>query len=147
MADATLYFGAMRKLVFYMAFLAVVLASFLFLFKSRTETLQLWYFPGSSYAPTNELAPLDEQGRPKVVLVRKAGQVECFDVFYSQKLQQSLEREPSKPAHVTYRVSYRFGKSFWIETLDVAGLGIEPITNRNISGSFRTGGVSPGDCF
>ena len=147
MADATLYFGAMRKLVFYMAFLAVVLASFLFLFKSRTETLQLWYFPGSSYAPTNELALLDEQGRPKVVLVRKAGQVECFDVFYSQKLQQSLEREPSKPARVTYRVSYRFGKSFWIETLDVAGLGIEPITNRNISGSFRTGGVSPGDCF
>src|SRR5215469_5539457 len=81
---------AMRKIAFYVALLAVALVSFFFLFKSRTETLWLWYLPGNSYAPTNELASVDEQGRPKVVLARKVGQVECFDVFYSQKLQQSL---------------------------------------------------------
>jgi hypothetical protein len=137
----------MRKYIPGIAFLVITAGLFFLPFRKRTETLQLWYFPGNSYAPTNELAPADEQGKPKVVLVRKVGQMDCYDVFYSQKLQQLLGREPSKPVNVTYRVNYRFGKLFWIETLDVAGLGIEPITSRSISGSVRTGDVAPRDCY
>ena len=47
-------------------------------------------------------------------------------LLFSQKLKTwLLEASPSRRAEITYRVRYRF-HPFWIETLDVAGLGIEP---------------------
>jgi hypothetical protein len=74
--------------------------------------------------------------------------MECFDVFYSHTLKEVVETTPSQRIQVNYRVRYRFGHSFWIETLDVAGLGIEPSTSRyTVRGAYRTGDTAPGECF
>jgi hypothetical protein len=134
--------------IFYAAVLGLAVTSPFLVTRTRSETFQLTYFPANTYQPTSALPAVDEQGRPKVVLVRRVGQIECHDVFYSQELKDLLERTPLHQAQVTYRVNYRFGRPFWIETLDVAGLGVGPITQGpSVSGSFRTGDVPPGNCF
>lgn len=117
-------------------------------YHTRTESFELTYFPDDTYAPARNLPTVDDRGQPRVVLVRKAGQIECFDVFYSQKLMDLLRTTPNRQITAKYRVFYRFGHPFWIETLDVAGLGIEPSTSRyTVGGSYRTGDADPGECF
>ena len=79
--------------------------------------------------------------------MRRSGQIECFDVLYSRELKELMEASPSRRAEMTYRVRYRF-RPFWIETLDVAGLGIEPSRSPyTVQGVHRNGNVSPGECF
>jgi hypothetical protein len=119
-----------------------------FVYHTRAKTFSLTYFPDNLYPPAGALPTADEHGGPRVVLVRRAGQVECFDVYYSQKLKQLLEATAAGRIQIVYRVSYRFGRPFWIETMDVGGLGIEPVTSRyTVKGTYRTGKVSPGECF
>ena len=119
-----------------------------FVYHTRTESFALTYFPGDSYASARNFPTVDERGEPRVVLVRKVGEIECFDVFYSQKLKDLLQASSSGQVRVNYRVFYRFGHPFWIETLGVAGLGIEATTSRYaVKGSRRTGNTSPGECF
>ena len=115
---------------------AVVYAIF-FAYYARTETFWLTYFPDNTYQPASNLSNVDGQGQPKVVMVRRSGQIECFDVFYSRKLKELLEASSSRRAAITYRVRYRL-HPFWIETLDVAGLGIEPATSPySVQGAHR----------
>jgi hypothetical protein len=126
---------------------AVVVYAIFFGYYTRTETFWLTYFPDNTYQPASNLPNVDGQGQPKVVMVRRSGQIECFDVFYSRKLKELLQASPSRSAAITYRVSYRL-HPFWIETLDVAGLGIEPSTSPyTIRGAHRSGNVAPGECF
>jgi hypothetical protein len=140
-----------RKLGYSVAVVAAIIllvSAARFIYHTKTETFSLAYFPGNTYAPARELPGVDEHGEPRVVLVRRTGQIECFDVFYSQKLRDLLQASPSRRVNITYRVFYRFGHSFWIETLDVAGLGIEPSTSRfSVRGNYRTGNTTPGECF
>ena len=141
----------LRKLGYSIAALAAIVLlvpAARFIYHTKTETFSLTYFPGNTYAPVRDLPGVDEHGEPRVVLVRRKGQMECFDVFYSQKLNDLLEANPSRRVNITYRVFYRFGRPFWIETLDVAGLGIEPDISRfSVQGSHRTGNTKPGECF
>jgi hypothetical protein len=126
---------------------AIVVYTIFVGYYTRTETFWLTYFPDNTYQPTINLPNVDRQGRPKVVMVRTAGQIECFDVFYSRKLKELLEASASRRAVITYRVKYRL-HPFWIETLDVAGLGIEPSTSPYmVRGAYRNGNVGPGECF
>jgi hypothetical protein len=119
-----------------------------FVYHTRIETFFLTYFPGNNYAAARDLPTFDERGEPRIVLVRTAGHIECFDVYYSLGLWNLLQANPSSRVRVTYRVRYRFGHPFWIETLDVAGLGVEPTTSRfSMRGSRREGNVSPAECF
>ncbi len=126
--------------------IAVVCIVF-FGYYTKTEIFWLSYFPDDSYQPASSLPRVDGQGQPKVVMVRRSGQIECFDVFYSRNLKELLESSPSRRAAITYRVRYRL-RPFWIETLDVAGLGIEPSTSPYTArGAYRRGSVDPGECF
>jgi hypothetical protein len=126
---------------------AVVVYVIFFGYYARTETFWLTYLPDNTYQPASNLPNVDGQGQPKVVMVRRSGQVECFDVFYSRKLKEQLEANPSRRAAITYRVRYRL-HPFWIETPDVAGLGIEPGTSPyTVRGAYRNGNVGPGECF
>ena len=126
----------------------VIVWLILFGYRTRTETFWLTYFPDNTYQPTGNLPNVDGKGQPKVVMVRKSGQIECYDVFYSRKLREFLESSSSRGASITYRVRYRLGRPFWIETLDVAGLGIEPSTSPySVQGAYRQGEVGPGSCF
>jgi len=126
---------------------AVVVYVIFFGYYARTETFWLTYLPDNTYQPASNLPNVDGQGQPKVVMVRRSGQVECFDVFYSRKLKERLEANPSRRAAITYRVRYRL-HPFWIETPDVAGLGIEPGTSPyTVRGAYRNGNVGPGECF
>jgi hypothetical protein len=86
---------------------AVVVYVSLFGYYARTKTFWLTYFPDNTYQPANNLPNVDGQGQPKVVMVRRSGQIECFDVFYSRKLKEQLEANPSRRAAITYRVRYR----------------------------------------
>jgi hypothetical protein len=127
--------------------IAVVVYAIFFGYYTRTKTFWLTYFPDNTYQPARNLPNVDGQGQPKVVMVRRSGQIECFDVFYSRKLKELLEASPSRGAAITYRVRYRL-HPFWIETLDVAGLGIEPSTSPyTVRGVYRNGNVGPGECF
>jgi len=126
---------------------AIVGYVILFGYYTRTKTFWLTYFPDNTFQPASNLPDLDGQGQPKVVLVRGSGQIQCFEVFYSRKLKEVLEASPSRRAAVTYQVKYRL-HPFWIETLDVAGLGIEPSTSPyTVRGAYRNGPVAFGDCF
>ncbi len=126
---------------------AIVVYAIFFGYYTRTETFLLTYFPENTYQPASNLPNVDGQGQPKVVMVRRSGQIECFDVFYSRKLKDLLEASPSRRAAITYRVRYRL-HPFWIEILDVAGLGIEPSTSPySVQGAHRNGNVGPGECF
>jgi hypothetical protein len=126
---------------------AVVVYLIFFGFYTRTETFWLTYFPDDTYQPASKLPDVDGKGHPKVVMVRRSGQIECFDVFYSHKLKERLEANPSHRAAITYRVRYRL-RPFWIETVDVAGLGVEPSTSPYTArGEYRKGNVDPGNCF
>lgn len=126
---------------------AIVVYVIFFGYYTRTKTYWLTYFPDNTYQPANYLPAIDGQGQPKVVMVRRSGQIECFDVFYSRKLKELLEARPSRGAAITYRVRYRL-HPFWIETSDVAGLGIEPSTSPyTIRGTYRNGNVGPDNCF
>jgi hypothetical protein len=131
-----------------LAGITVVVLLVLFGYRTRTETLSLTYFPDNAYQPTSNLPEVDGRGQPKVVMVRRSGQIECFDVFYSRKLREFMEAAPSRQAAITYRVRYRMGRPFWIETLDVAGLGAEPAMSLyGVRGVYRTGNVGAGNCF
>ena len=126
---------------------AIVVYAIFFGYYTKTETFWLTYFPDNTYQPASNLPNVDGQGQPKVVMVRRSGQIECFDVFYSRRLEELLEASPSRRAAITYRVRYRL-HPFWIETLDVAGLGIEPGTSPyTVQGAHRNGNVGPGECF
>jgi hypothetical protein len=124
-----------------------VVYTLFFGYYTRTKIFWLTYFPNDTYQPASSLPSVDGLGQPKVVMVRRSGQVECFDVFYSRKLKELMEASPSRRAAITYRVKYRL-QPFWIETLDVAGLGIEPtISPYTVRGTYRNGNVGPGACF
>jgi hypothetical protein len=141
--------GKYRRVCYIATVVGTVLAVFLIFFGyySRTETFWLTYFPDDTYPPASNLPNVDGQGQPKVVMVRRSGQIECFDVFYSHKLKELLEANPSQRAAITYRVRYRL-RPLWIETLDVAGLGIQPSTSPySVRGAYRKGNVDPGNCF
>ena len=126
---------------------AIIVYAIFFGYYARTKTFWLTYFPDNTYQPASSLPNVDGQGQPKVVMVRRSGQIECFDVFYSRKLKELLEASPSHRATVTYRVRYRL-HPFWIETLDVAGLGVEPTTSPySAKGAHRSGNAAPGECF
>ena len=126
---------------------AIVVYAIFFGYYTRTNTFWLTYFPDNTYQPASTLPNVDGRGQPKVVMVRRSGQIECFDVFYSRRLRELLETSSSRRAAVTYRVRYRF-HPFWVETLDVAGLGIEPSTSPyTVRGAYRNGNISPGECF
>jgi hypothetical protein len=126
---------------------AVVLYAIFFGYYTRTKTFWLTYFPDNTYQPASNLPNFDGQGNPKVVMVRRSGQIECFDVFYSRKLQELLKASPSRSVAITYRIRYRL-HPFWVEPLDVAGLGIEPSTSPyTVRGAYRSGNVGPGECF
>jgi hypothetical protein len=127
---------------------AIVVYALLFGHYTRTKTFWLTYFPENAYQPASNLPDIDGQGQPKVVMVRRSGQIECFDVFYSRKLKELLDASPSRRATITYRVRYRL-HPFWIETVDVAGLGIEPTTSPYtvVGGAYRNGNIGPGECF
>jgi hypothetical protein len=138
------------KNVGFIAALLVVglLLVFAFGYRTKIETVSLTYFADNTYRPTSDLPELDGQGRPKVVMVRKSGLTECFDVLYSRKLRELMQSSPSRQAAITYRVRYRMGHPFWIETLDVAGLGVEPATSpASVRGAFRLGNQFVADCF
>ena len=126
---------------------AIVIYAIFFGYYTRTKTFWLTYFPDNTYQPASNLPNVDGEGQPKVVMVRRSGQIECFDVFYSRKLKELLEASPSRRAAITYRVRYRL-HPFWIETRDVAGLGIDPSTSPyTVRGAYRNGKVGPGECF
>jgi len=126
--------------------IVLIYASF-FGYYTRTKIFSLTYFPDNTYKPASSLPNVDGRGEPKVVMVRRSGPVECFDVFYSRKLKELLEASSSGSAAITYRVRYRF-HPFWIETIDVAGLGIEPSTSPyTVRGAYRNGNVDPEGCF
>jgi len=125
---------------------AIVVYAIFFGFYTRTKRFWLTYVPDNAYQPASNLPNVDEQGQPKVVMVRRSGQIECFEVFYSRELKGLLDASPSQRAVITYKVSYRF-HPFWIETLDVAGLGFEPSTSPyTVRGAYRKGN-DPGECF
>jgi len=139
-----------KRVCYFTALVGTVAIVWLILFgyRMRTEIFWLTYFPDNTYQPTGNLPNVDGKGQPKVVMVRKSGQIECFDVFYSRRLRELLEASSSRRASITYRVRYRLGRPFWIETLDVAGLGIEPSTSPySVRGAYRQGKVGPGSCF
>ena len=141
--------GKYKRLCYITALIgtAVVVYAIFFGYYTRTKTFWLTYFPDNTYQPASNFPNVDGQGQPKVVMVRRSGQIECFDVFYSRKLKELLEASPSRRAAITYRVRYRL-HPFWIETLDVAGLGIEPSTSPyTVRGAYRNGNVGPGECF
>ena len=126
---------------------AIVVYAIFFGYYTKTETFWLTYFPDNTYQPASNLPNVDGQGQPKVVMVRRSGQIECFDVLYSHKLKELLEASPSRSATITYRVRYRL-HPLWIETVDVAGLGIEPSTSPyTVRGAYRKGNVGPAECF
>jgi hypothetical protein len=126
---------------------AIIIYTIFFGYYARTKTFWLTYFPDNTYQPASNLPDVDGQGQPKVVLVRRSGQIECFDVYYSRKLKELLEASPSQRAAITYRVKYRL-HPVWVETLDVAGLGIEPTASPySVQGAHRNGNVGPGECF
>jgi len=126
---------------------AIVVYAIFFGYYTRTKTFWLTYFPDNTYQPASNLPNVDGQGQPKVVMVRRSGQIECFDVFYSRKLKERLEASPARGATITYQVRYRL-HPFWIETVDVAGLGIEPSTSPyTVRGAYRNGNAGPGECF
>lgn len=103
----------------------IVLCAIFFGYFTRTKTFSLTYFPDDTYEPARHFPLVDGQGQPRVVMVRESGQIECFDIFYSRKLKELLEANPTRRVAITYRVRYRL-HPVWIETVDVAGLGIEP---------------------
>jgi hypothetical protein len=126
---------------------AIIAYVMLFGYYTKTKTFRLTYFPNNSYEPTSNLPNVDRRGQPKVVLVRREGEIECFDVLYSRQLKELLEARPSQRVEITYRVRYRL-HPFWIETLDVAGLGVDPSTSPDsVQGAYRKGTVAPGNCF
>lgn len=126
---------------------AIVIYVVFFGYYTKTETFWLTYFPNNTYQPTSDFPNVDGSGQPKVVMVRRAGQIECYDVFYSRKLKELLETGSSRRVEITYRVRYRL-RPFWVEPLDVAGLGIEPSTSPySVRGTYRKGTVDPGKCF
>ena len=141
--------GKYKRLCYITALIgtAVLVYAIFFGYYTRTKTFWLTYFPDNTYQPASNLPNVDGQGQPKVVMVRRSGQIECYDVFYSRKLKELLEASPSGRAAITYRVRYRL-HPFWIETLDVAGLGIEPSTSPyTVQGAYRNGNVGPRECF
>ena len=126
---------------------ALVVYVIFFGYYTRTKTFWLTYFPDNTYQPASSLPSVDGRGQPKMVMVRRSGQIECFDVFYSGKLKERLEANHSERTTITYQVRYRL-HPIWIETLDVAGLGIEPSTSPySVRGAFRNGNVNPENCF
>jgi hypothetical protein len=143
--------GSLKNICYVAAILAgiaVVVLLVLFGYRTRTETLSLTYFPDNTYQPASNLPDVDERGQPKVVMVRRSGQADCFDVFYSNKLREFMEAAPSRQAAITYRIRYRMGRPFWVETLDVAGLGAEPTASPySVRGAYRTGDVGVRNCF
>lgn len=125
----------------------IVIYAIFFGYYTRTKTFWLTYFPDNVYQPASNLPSGDGERQPKVVMVRRSGRIECFDVFYAHKLKELLEASPTQRAAITDRVRYRL-HPFWIETLDVAGLGIEPLTRPyTVRGAYRNGEVGPGACF
>jgi hypothetical protein len=113
--------------------------------KKRVTYLMTWY-PGNTYWPardlpdTNQFDPALKHGEPKVVLVREANGIQCYEVYYSRKLEKLLENTPSRQVSVTYLLNYRFGKPSWIEFVDTAGLG--PVVGEEFGGQ-----VGHGECF
>ena len=57
----------------------------LFGYYTRTKTFWLTYFPGNTYKPANRLPNVDGRGPTKVVMVRRSGAIECYNIFYSPK--------------------------------------------------------------
>ena len=105
---------------------------------TRVESFYYRWYPGNTYVPARQFPDLDVKGLPKVVLVRSVGPTECFAVYYSKEFEALLEKDPSRPVKVTYRVSVRFGWPYWIETLETAGMP-------NVMGN--TGQHGRGECF
>jgi hypothetical protein len=60
---------------------AIVVYAIFFGYYTRTKTFPLTYFPDNTYQPASNLPNVDGQGQPKVVMVRRSGRIECFDVF------------------------------------------------------------------
>jgi len=120
-----------------------------FIYHRKIETFALTWYPNDSYRPALHLPKVGDNGEPSVVLVRRSGLMDCFDVLYSQELDRLLRSTPSRQVNTTYRISYRFGRPIWIEVLDVNGLGPTVSTSRYtvVGASYRTGNVSPGECF
>jgi hypothetical protein len=119
-----------------------------FIYHRKVETFALTWYPGDSYRPALGLPKVGDHGEPRVVLVRRSGLIDCFDVLYSQELEGLLQTSP-RQVNITYRISYRFGRPIWIEVLDVAGLGPAVSTSRYtvVGASYRTGDVKPEGCF
>jgi hypothetical protein len=69
----------------------IIVYAIFFGYYTRTRIFWLTYFPDNSYRPASNLPSVDGQGEPEVVMVRRSGQIECFDVFYSRKLEELLE--------------------------------------------------------
>jgi hypothetical protein len=102
----------------------------------------LTWFPGDSYVPARIFPEISPDGEPKIVLVRKNDSVECYEILYSRLLESALEKSPSREVNITYVVRFRFGRPYWIETVDVAGLGIRPTSSYD-----KFGQTGRGECF
>lgn len=119
----------------------VLLLAFLFFWKhDKVETVYYTWYPGNSYDDQyiESFPARDVGGEPRIVLVRKVGNIDCTAVYYSNELEVLLEKASSRQVKVTYRVTMKFGRTSWIETLDTQGIP-------NLMGN--TGQRGRGDCF
>ena len=138
----------MRKLAKVVLVLTIVALSFLahFVHHKKRVTYRMTWYPGNTYKPardipeTNPFRARPTYGEPKVVLVREANGIQCYEVYYSRKLEKLLEDTPSRQVSVTFLVSYRFGKPYWIEPVDTAGLGTRVVEEFG-------GQLGHGECF
>jgi hypothetical protein len=109
---------------------------------AKRMSFVLSWAPGDSYAPARIFRSTSPNGEPKVVLVRRTKNLECFEVHYSQALENTLKKIPSHEITATYEVRFRFGRSYWISDVDLGGFGNQPITQYDVSGQ-----QGQGDCF
>jgi hypothetical protein len=98
----------------------LVISLIYFAHHKRIESFYYRWYPDNTYPPAKQF-PDVVKGSPKVVLVRKVGSLECFEIYYSSELDALLKNDPARLIKIKYRVSVRFGRAYWIETLETEG--------------------------
>lgn len=103
-----------------LALLVAIGLSYYYLYHARIESFDYFWFPRDTYAPALKW-PSEEKGQPRVVLVRSVGKLQCYSIYYDKRLASMVERNPTRPVRVKFRVKVRFGYPYWIEVVDTAG--------------------------
>ncbi len=112
-----------------------------FVYHVRHVTFVLQWFNATETSIGSDLPDKDPFGRPKtIILARSRNGITCYTAYYSEELKQFLNSSKLQSVHVTYRISYRFGKPFWIQQTDIEHRG-------NIAAPEYMGQSADGECF